>query len=403
MKVIIIEVTRAANSFTRTHLPEIRQAYDLIAKIVRDAQATGDFRADIDPEFASMWFYGAIEQLLSGWVFEIIPDGDGDFDRARAMVVETICGGLESGARERPPLMVYCPGRAGRRPDRKPMDNEIVKRLMWTGLVAGTGALASVVAMRVSAADLAAGLRRGPAGVSVPAARAAAGRGPLGRRAGLRRLRARLDPRPRGDRARQDRGLREGHTASLRGGGRRHRRRRLRLPRPDPADARDRLAARRPLLRRPRLGRLPDRGRGLLRRSPAIAGHARLRAVQEGAPPTPEMAIEEGKRIRQTLESGDHARRPRSRPLAARGTQTEPEPSSTAAPASRSPAAPPARPGARSAEIRADIERQREELSHSVEALRGRVTELTDWRRQVREHRRELVIGAAVVGFASAG
>ena len=31
------------------------------------------------------------------------------------------------------------------------MDNEIVKRLMWTGLVAGIGALASVVAMRLSA------------------------------------------------------------------------------------------------------------------------------------------------------------------------------------------------------------------------------------------------------------
>jgi hypothetical protein len=56
-----------------------------------------------------------------------------------------------------------------------------------------------------------------------------------------------------------------------------------------------------------------------------------------------------------------------------------------------------------SAQIRADIERQRIELSHSVEALRGRVTELTDWRRQVREHRRELVIGAAVVGFAIGG
>jgi uncharacterized protein DUF3618 len=60
-------------------------------------------------------------------------------------------------------------------------------------------------------------------------------------------------------------------------------------------------------------------------------------------------------------------------------------------------------PGRNSAEIRADIERQREELSHSVEALRGRVAELTDWRRQVREHRRELVIGAAVVGFAIGG
>ena len=31
------------------------------------------------------------------------------------------------------------------------MENEIVKRLLWTGLLAGTGALASVVAMRISA------------------------------------------------------------------------------------------------------------------------------------------------------------------------------------------------------------------------------------------------------------
>jgi hypothetical protein len=60
-------------------------------------------------------------------------------------------------------------------------------------------------------------------------------------------------------------------------------------------------------------------------------------------------------------------------------------------------------PGRSSAEIRADIERQREELGQSVEALRTRVGELTDWRRQVREHRRELVIGAAVVGFAVGG
>jgi AcrR family transcriptional regulator len=96
MKVIIVEVTRAANSFGRTHLPEIRRAYEMIAKIVADAQAAGDFRRDVDPEFASMWFYGAIEQLLSGWIFELIPGGEEDFDRAREMVVETICGGLES-------------------------------------------------------------------------------------------------------------------------------------------------------------------------------------------------------------------------------------------------------------------------------------------------------------------
>jgi hypothetical protein len=56
-------------------------------------------------------------------------------------------------------------------------------------------------------------------------------------------------------------------------------------------------------------------------------------------------------------------------------------------------------PGRSAAEIRRDIERQQRELGNSVEALRGRVTELTDWRRQVREHKRELIIGAAAVGF----
>jgi hypothetical protein len=56
-----------------------------------------------------------------------------------------------------------------------------------------------------------------------------------------------------------------------------------------------------------------------------------------------------------------------------------------------------------SQEIRGDIEAARVELGQSVETLRGRVNELTDWRRQVREHQRELVIGAAVVGFVVGG
>jgi Protein of unknown function (DUF3618) len=57
-------------------------------------------------------------------------------------------------------------------------------------------------------------------------------------------------------------------------------------------------------------------------------------------------------------------------------------------------------PGRSAAQIRSDIESQRRDLGQSVEALRFRVAELTDWRRQVHEHRRELAIGAAVAGFA---
>jgi hypothetical protein len=78
-----------------THLPEIRQAYDQVARIVAEAQEQGSFRADIDPDFVGMSFYGAIEQLLSGWVFELMPATDEEFDGAREMVVELICGGLE--------------------------------------------------------------------------------------------------------------------------------------------------------------------------------------------------------------------------------------------------------------------------------------------------------------------
>jgi TetR/AcrR family fatty acid metabolism transcriptional regulator len=95
MKVIIVEVTRAANSFGRTHLPEIRRAYDLIAEIVSDAQESGEFRDDVDPNFAAMLFYGAIEQLLSGWIFDLVPGTDEDYETAKRLVVETICGGLE--------------------------------------------------------------------------------------------------------------------------------------------------------------------------------------------------------------------------------------------------------------------------------------------------------------------
>ncbi len=60
-------------------------------------------------------------------------------------------------------------------------------------------------------------------------------------------------------------------------------------------------------------------------------------------------------------------------------------------------------PGRSAAEIRRDIDVRRQQLGGSVEALRGRVTELTDWRRQVREHRGELIVGAAVIGFAIGG
>jgi hypothetical protein len=95
MKVIIVEVTRAANSFGRTHLAKIREAYELIAAIVERAQRRGEFKTTVTPEFAAMAFYGTIEQVLTGWIFDVLPRADDEYEQAKAYVVETICGGLE--------------------------------------------------------------------------------------------------------------------------------------------------------------------------------------------------------------------------------------------------------------------------------------------------------------------
>jgi TetR/AcrR family transcriptional regulator, fatty acid metabolism regulator protein len=96
MKVIIVEVTRAANTFGRAHLEEISQAYEGIAAIIRKAQDAGTFRNDFSPEFATLCFYGAIEQLLTAWIFEAIEASPDTFEQAKQMVVETVCGGLEA-------------------------------------------------------------------------------------------------------------------------------------------------------------------------------------------------------------------------------------------------------------------------------------------------------------------
>ena len=54
-------------------------------------------------------------------------------------------------------------------------------------------------------------------------------------------------------------------------------------------------------------------------------------------------------------------------------------------------------------EIRASIEHNRRELAGSVEDLRVKVQVLTDWRRQINEHRPAVIAGAAVLGFVIGG
>jgi TetR/AcrR family transcriptional regulator, fatty acid metabolism regulator protein len=92
MKVIIVEVTRAANSFGALHLEKIREAYERIARILDD----GSFKSNVPSEFGALFFYGSIEQLLTGWIFGLMPRTDEEFERAKELVVDALYGGLET-------------------------------------------------------------------------------------------------------------------------------------------------------------------------------------------------------------------------------------------------------------------------------------------------------------------
>jgi hypothetical protein len=95
MKVIVVEVTRAANTFGRTHLEKIKEAYEGMARIVANAQQKGIFRTEVDAMFAAQAFYGLIEQVLTQWIFSLKPVPLEEFEHVKTELVEMICGGLD--------------------------------------------------------------------------------------------------------------------------------------------------------------------------------------------------------------------------------------------------------------------------------------------------------------------
>jgi hypothetical protein len=54
-------------------------------------------------------------------------------------------------------------------------------------------------------------------------------------------------------------------------------------------------------------------------------------------------------------------------------------------------------------EIRASVQETRRELEFSVNDLQSKVKQLSDWRSQISQHRKEVLIGAAVGGFIIGG
>jgi AcrR family transcriptional regulator len=92
VRVLVREVARSPQMARR--VDEIGQAFRAIERIVARGQEQGELRSDLDARLASWIFYGAIEELLTGWVLGQLPDADEDVARAERTVVELIGAGL---------------------------------------------------------------------------------------------------------------------------------------------------------------------------------------------------------------------------------------------------------------------------------------------------------------------
>ena len=92
VRVLVREVTRS--SHLQTRIEEIEGAFSGLERIIARGQQEGEFRDDVDSRMVSYVFYGAVEEILTGWVLGQLEDGDEAIARAEATVVEVVCGGL---------------------------------------------------------------------------------------------------------------------------------------------------------------------------------------------------------------------------------------------------------------------------------------------------------------------
>jgi TetR/AcrR family fatty acid metabolism transcriptional regulator len=95
VRVLVREVTRSPEQLQQ-QIDEIGHAYEALERIVRRGQASGEFRREIEPQLAATIFYGALEEVLTGWVMGQLSAGEDDVAKAEKAVVALLCDGLLS-------------------------------------------------------------------------------------------------------------------------------------------------------------------------------------------------------------------------------------------------------------------------------------------------------------------
>jgi TetR/AcrR family transcriptional regulator, fatty acid metabolism regulator protein len=92
VRVIVREIARSPELNKR--VDEIREVFVCLRQMIEAAQTRGELRADANPLWAAWVLYGALEEILTGWVLGQLPGEESDVRRAVESVVDVFTAGL---------------------------------------------------------------------------------------------------------------------------------------------------------------------------------------------------------------------------------------------------------------------------------------------------------------------
>jgi TetR/AcrR family fatty acid metabolism transcriptional regulator len=101
VRVLVREVARSPQLGGR--VDEIEKAFAVIERLIERGQKARELRRDVDARLAAWIVYGALEEILTGWVLGTLPDGDEAVADAERTVVQVFSGGLTTAPRGQAP------------------------------------------------------------------------------------------------------------------------------------------------------------------------------------------------------------------------------------------------------------------------------------------------------------
>ncbi len=98
VKVLVLEIQRSSRFAEPTQQRAIGRLFQLVARLLRDGQAAGELRADLDPDVASYVFVGALEIVITASVLDVLRVEPGEeaeyFEKVARTVVDIFLNGL---------------------------------------------------------------------------------------------------------------------------------------------------------------------------------------------------------------------------------------------------------------------------------------------------------------------